>query len=140
MPIRNRIINHPDDLSGLSVWPLRQPSPRGHVRIAGKTDKRKRSKWEKDLNRAYRACGCGTASVGTLLGLTTSGIWYYAAMWRQVDFGWSEGLSLFAIVVVGTAIGKLLGLLQAEHKLKQTIAKVRKEWKAPPQKRGADHC
>jgi hypothetical protein len=140
MPIRNRIINHPDDLSGLSVWPLKQPSPRGHVRIAGKSDKRKRSKWEKDLNRAYRACGCGMASLGTVMGLAAAGAWYFAGMYGKGDFGWTEGLNLFVVVVVGTAIGKLLGLLQAEHSLKRTIAQVKKEWKAPPQKRGADHC
>ena len=139
MPIY-RTINHPDDLSALSVWPLRQPKPRGHVRIAGKTDKRKRSKWESDLNRAYRACGCGTASLGTVTGLVAAAIWYGVRIWGQTDFGWREGLCLFAIVAVGTAIGKLIGLLQAEHKLKLVIAEVRKEWKAPPQKRGADHC
>ena len=138
MPI-HRTIYHPDDLSALSVWPLKQPSPRGHVRIAGRTDKRQRNKWEKDLNRAYRACGCGTASLGTVFGLIGAAAWYGASMWGT-GFGWREGLCLFAIVAAGTAIGKLLGLLQAEHNLKRTIAGVRKEWKAPPQKRGGDHC
>ena len=136
----HRTIYHPDDLSALSVWPLKQPSPRGHVRIAGRTDKRRRTKWEKELNRAYRACGCGTAALGTMLGLLAAAIWYGAGIWGQTDFGWRQVLCLFAIVAVGTAIGKLIGLLQAEHNLKRTIAHVRKEWKAPPQKRGAHHC
>lgn len=141
MPVPNRIIYHPAELAALSVLPLMQPQPRGAIRIeTAAVERDTRLAWEKQLNRAYHACGCGEASLGGLTGLIASGIWAGVRAADGAGFGWSEGLIVAGCTVAGIILGKMAGLLRAQARLKALVKTIRAEWKAEPRTVADDEC
>lgn len=133
MPAPNRLIRHPAELAALSVFPLMHPRPRGTIKIESEAlaDDR-RSAWEKRLNHAYRACGCGEASLGTVTGLIFAGVWIGLRISDGSGFDTGSGLILAGSAIVGTAFGKVVGLLRAEARLRHLVKEIKAEWKAEP--------
>jgi hypothetical protein len=141
MALSDRIIRHPGELSGLSVLPLMRPRPAGIVRVESDAlDAASRSNWERRLNRAYRACGCGEASLGTVTGLLMGAVWS-GTRWTLGSgtvFGTVE--ILLGCIVIGTILGKAVGLLRAQAKLNDLIKEIRAEWKGEPIAHREDPC
>jgi hypothetical protein len=127
-----RVIRTPADLAGLSVLPLMQPRPRGIIRIeAAGLGEEQRSVWERQLNKAYGACACGEASLGTLCGLIFAGLWLAAVGAGGPGFGWADAGVLFGGVVVGTVLGKTMGLVRAQTRLQRLAGEIGAQWDAP---------
>lgn len=127
-----RVIRTPADLGGLSVMPLMQPRPRGIIRFETDTlSEEQRARWERQLNRAYGACACGEASLGTISGLLLSGLWLAVAGAGDPGFGWADAGVLAAGAVAGTALGKIMGLVRAQAKLERVAAEIGTQWDAP---------
>ncbi|MEA2934072.1 MAG: hypothetical protein QOD74_718 [Variibacter sp.] len=127
-----RIIRSPHELAALSVMPLMQPRPRRPIRLATETiTEEQRATWERQLNRAYGACGCGEASLGTLTGLLIAGGGLAIVGAGSPGFGWADAGVLVAGVAVGTALGKFMGLGRAQAKLRRLVREIRTQWEAP---------
>jgi hypothetical protein len=140
-PAPNRVIRHPADLGALSVFTLMQPSPRGTVTIESDAlDETTRSAWERRLNRAYRACGCGEAALGTIVGLIVAGVWIAVRMADGDRFRLEEWLIILGSAIVGTALGKTVGLLRAKSRLEHLIKEIAAEWKAEPRRFADTGC
>jgi hypothetical protein len=141
MPTLNRIIRHPTDLAALSVLPLMQPRPRGNIRIESDAiNADRRVAWERQLNRAYHACGCGEASLGTVIGLIAGGIWVVVRASAGLGFGLRGGMILLGCAVVGTAFGKVAGLWRAQARLQNLVRDIKGEWRAPPRPAADSNC
>jgi hypothetical protein len=129
MKTREHIINHPSQLNSLSVLPLAKLPGMGTIRLTGTfKDHPQRAELEDRLNRQYRACGCATSAQFLLVGAVGSIV---VAAFMNVRDAWS--LSTSAAVVVGVSIvalaaGKLVGLMQANRRLKETVAEIQRLW------------
>jgi hypothetical protein len=127
-----RVIRTPADLGALSVLPLMQPRPRGIIRFEADTlSEEQRAVWERQLNRAYGACACGEASLGTISGVLLAGLWLAVVGAGDPGFGWADAGVLFAGAVGGTALGKVMGLVRAQAKLERVAAEIGTQWDAP---------
>jgi hypothetical protein len=136
-----RTVHHPAQLAALSVLPLRQTSPRGAIKLdAPKMGESERAAWEKRLNRAFHACGCGEASLGTLVGLIASGTWVGIRIVNTGGTGLGDLFIVLAGVVIGTTFGKIAGLVRAEAKLHRLVRELQTEWKAEPLRFADDDC
>lgn len=136
-----RTLSHPDDLRALSVLPLKQPRPRGRIRIADdRLDEQRRGDWEGRLNRAYHACGCGEAALGLVTGLVVGGIWIGIDVLGGARVGWTEGLWLLVAAIAGDVLGKIAGLYRAESRLRRLTHEIAAEWHASPRTYAGSHC
>jgi hypothetical protein len=87
---------------------------------------------EAELNRRYYACGCELGAAGLLVGMAGSCGWQ---AYRYFSIGGSMrsavGRVLF-VAVIGTVVGKFIGLLNAGRVLRQTVQSTQKQWKVVP--------
>jgi hypothetical protein len=136
-----RPVTHPDDLKGLSVMPLMHPNPRGRLVLQDKSlPDEVRSRWEKDLNRAYAACGCGEASLGLVVGLLAALIFIATQVLSGIPLtGW-HGLWLFLAVAIGQGLGKFAGLVRAQSRLARLVVEIGRDWRAEPRAHSHDAC
>ena len=133
-------VSHPDELAGLSVYPWRRSRSRGRVHLADASlDRETRGEWEKRLNRAIAACGCGEASLGLLTGALIGGGWL---AWRWLDSGASTISWTLPVIaaLVGSFAGKAAGLMRAQGKLKRLTRTIRRDWKAKPRVYAKSDC
>jgi hypothetical protein len=141
-PASWRIVRHPSELAALSVLPLRQPRPRGRVVLWDPhVAEEERLDWEARLNRSYRACGCGEASLGLLVGLLGAG----AVVGALALDGAGPGAVAAAGWVLGSAIagnllGKAMGLWRAEARLKRLVREITARWPHEPRPTSAEGC
>jgi hypothetical protein len=80
------------------------------------------AEWERRLRRSRSECGCGTSAAFLLCSL----LGYLAACWLRVSLlppGPLARIGVGLLVVAGaTCAGKILGLMRARSRLKQSIA------------------
>ena len=83
--------------------------------------------YQNELNTYYYACGCSESANGFFLGVILGSLWV-AASWFQ---GVTPGLFTIAVGILfamaGGIIGKAVGKLLANKKLKQTILNLRSQ-------------
>ncbi len=120
---------NPAQLNALSTIPFIRTSGIGKLRLGGNiTEHPERTRWEKELNRHYHACGCDTGAKGLLISLLAGSTWagysYSQGSWGA---GFAAGVAL-SITIGGAMIGKLSGLMRANRKLKQTISEIQSQW------------
>jgi hypothetical protein len=112
------------------VWriiPSRTPN-RVLIEAEGASAERVRS-WEKQLSHLQNVCGCEQGA----LGLITGAVGYVLYLFLRSG-GWGHpGRNEFwvglGVVVATTSIGKLLGLLVAQRRLKRVIKEIQSQWK-----------
>ena len=86
-----------------------------------------KSFWQNELNTHYYACGCDESAVGFFLGVILGSLW--------LAFSWFQGITpdfitiIIAVMVAaaGGLIGKAIGKLIANQKLKTLILILQKE-------------
>lgn len=82
--------------------------------------------WERELNRHHLACGCETAAVGAVSGVAFAvALTVHSAVAGSFDGG-LVAASWVACILLGTAAGKLAGLLRANRRLNGVISKVQR--------------
>lgn len=117
------VFEHPAQLDALT--PLLVPRRQGALRLGGTmADHPKRAEWERELNRAYRACGCDTGAAGMIAG-TFAGVVIAIAMvlldrWTLLGAACVAFLFAFA----GAAAGKLAGVLAARARLARVVREI----------------
>jgi hypothetical protein len=119
------VLSEPSELGGLSTLRSRG---RRRIRLSGRLAGHERSaEWERDLNRHYLACGCDAGARGTFIGLIGATLLAIDALMRGW-LGWT-GLVLLslALIVAASGLGKLVGLLQANRRLKQLIHQIQQQ-------------
>jgi hypothetical protein len=79
-------------------------------------------RWERDLNKSFRECGCSHAAVCTALVLGGSLIWFvfHLSSWRPLLL-WV----LIALLLAAT-LGKLAGLAWARFRIARVVGQMRK--------------
>ena len=89
------------------------------LNIAGFTEKHKK-RWESKINTYYSACGCEEGSVSIFVGVL---LYVVYLILRNADspIGWTDLLSVFVLVLLSGAVGKLYGLYHGKVQLNKTI-------------------
>ena len=86
--------------------------------------------YQNELNTHYYACGCNESANGFFLGVILGSLWV-AASWFG---GGTPGLITIAagilFAMAGGILGKAVGKLIANKKLKQTVLAMQNEWPA----------
>lgn len=133
MPSHELRLNHPSQLKRLSTLPVRRQPGIARLRLEGAISESPQAQaWERDLNRAYFACGCAAAAAGLLLGLLLAAP---VVAWALVGGARQSGATLGVaaiIVIAGALAGKLLGLLAAERRLRAVAEQIARAWPLPP--------
>jgi hypothetical protein len=80
-------------------------------------------RWQADLNRQLKACGC--KSGGLLASMALTAYVVYLVLHLANLATWTECTVGLGVVVVAGAVGKLLGLVHARSRLRKTIYEVR---------------
>ena len=115
-------INNIEELQHLRTRATPKLVPGGgriKLNIAGFTEKH-RLRWENRINTYYSACGCFEGSVSILVGVMLY-VAYLLLRNAASPLGWVDLISVFVLVLLAGAFGKLYGLYQGKIKLKKTI-------------------
>ncbi len=129
---RRQTIGHPSELSALSVLPwVRMPGSGRIVITDERLEEKQRAAWEQKLNRLYFACGCDRAAIGLALGVIGYLLWLVARPGRWSEVGGIDVLVGVGVVAVTAGVGKTIGLVGANRRLKQTVRDIQGEWKVP---------
>ena len=122
------LIQHPSELNPLQNLPFTRRSTRGPLRLAETFGGKDRASLEKELNRHYYACGCTEGAKGLLLGLFIGTVLsmsaWFRASWSLLD----AGTLLLSGAILGAVVGKVIGLLHANMRLRATIRHVKDTW------------
>jgi hypothetical protein len=126
----DQMIVHPSQLVSLSVFPGRRTPGRGRIVIRDeRLEAGVRQAWEQRLNRLYFACGCDRAALGLGAGVMAALVWsvvtshgWPQASWR--GFGLGAGFA-----IAGGLVGKTVGLIGAERRLRATVHEIRSQWR-----------
>lgn len=124
MKSKLHIIYHPADLKALSVLPLKRWPGQRRVAISERLiPSPKRESLERQLNEKLFACGCPQATIGLLLAVVGYVAW---ALVLGSDIGIARHIGQgIGAAAAGTMIGKFVGLLAAERRLKQVADEIR---------------
>lgn len=74
--------------------------------------------WQKQLDRAYFACGCGEGAAFAVLGVVGYAAWAVA---RPEPLAWLDLLWLVGTFFVAAGLGKAIGLARARRRLARTV-------------------
>jgi hypothetical protein len=126
-------IRHPSQLSAMSVWRMiwRRTPPRVQIEAEGASAERVRM-WESQMSRLQGACGCEQGAIGLIGGL---GVYLLFLLLRPGGWGHPGRREFwigFGLIVGTTSVGKFLGLLLAQRKLKLVIKEIQTHWKSQP--------
>jgi hypothetical protein len=128
-------IRHPSQLSAVSLWRMiwRRTPPRVLIEAegAGASAARVRA-WESQLSRLQSACGCEQGATGLIAGL---GVYLLFLLLRSGGWGHPGRREFWiglGVITSTTSVGKLLGLLLAQRRLKRLIKEIQTHWKPQP--------
>jgi len=126
--MRQFVINHPSQLNSLSTLPFSRRTGIGKIVFNESFLHPDKEKWQQKLNREYYACGCSEGAKALLIGL------FIFLMVGVIGFfysNWSLSKSV-TVIFVGTiamsVLGKLIGLVKANKKLRATIQEIQSVW------------
>lgn len=129
MKSKEFIIYHPSQLNSLSTLPFTHHKGRGKIVINDSFKHANKEQLEHDLNKNYYACGCNQGAKALLIGLLVFGL---AGLYGFYTYEWSVTKSLtwcFGGAILMSIVGKLIGLVQANGKLKKIIREIQSVWK-----------
>ena len=129
MKSKQFIINHPSQLNSLSTLPFTHRTGLGKIVFNDSFQHSNKEQMERDLNKNYYACGCSQGAKALLIGLLVFGV---AGSYGFYNYDWSVTKSLtsfFGGAILMSLLGKLIGLVQANGKLKNTIREIQSVWK-----------
>src|SRR5438045_2773526 len=130
--VDNRLehIRHPSQLSAPSMWRMiwRRIPPRLLIEAEGTSAERVLT-WESQLSHLQSACGCEQGAVGLIVGLGTCLLFLLLRSGGWGHPGRREFWIGLGVVTSTTSVGKLIGLLLAQRKLKRVIKEIQTHWK-----------
>lgn len=131
-----QLFSEPSELGALSTLSSLRSRGRRRIRLSGRLAGQERSaEWERDLNRYYLACGCDTGARGAFIGFIGATLLTIDSLMRG-GLGWTGLVVLsLALVIVASGLGKLVGLLQADRRLKQLVHRIQQQ--VPPERAAA---
>lgn len=83
--------------------------------------------WQNELNTYYYACGCDESAGGFFIGVILGSVWVASSWFQGITPGLMIIASGFLFAVSGGLIGKAIGKLIANQKLKRTIRHIQDE-------------
>lgn len=87
-----------------------------------------KSFWQNELNTYYYACGCDESAGGFFIGVILGSLWI-ASSWSQGEIpGLITVASGVLLAIVCGLVGKVVGKLKANKKLKQTVRFIQNAW------------
>jgi hypothetical protein len=129
--MKNKVfrIYHPSQLNSLSTLPFIHRNGLGKIILDESFQSSKKKQFESELNKAYHACGCDLGAKALIIGLilitATGFIGGQFAIWSL-----TKTLSvILAGAIVISIFGKLVGLVLANRRLKQTVREIQSEWR-----------
>ena len=129
MKNKQYIINHPSQLKALSTLPFTHRAGLGKIIINDSFQHENKDQMEYNLNKNYYACGCSQGAKALLIGLLVFGV---VGFYGFNYYDWSVAKSLtsfFGGAILMSILGKLIGLVQANNKLKETTKEIQSVWK-----------
>lgn len=127
---REQVFTHPSQLNTLSALPFLRTGSMGRLRLGGSLESHpNRQQWEVELNRHYHACGCQASAAALLVALMLSVLWAgYRVINAQMELD-SAAWLVFMFAIAGAVLGKLVGRIDANNKLKKTAKDIQEQWK-----------
>jgi hypothetical protein len=124
------IIQNPEQLTDLKIWPLPFFRPEINLKIeADSIPEEQKKKWENRLKKRMEDCGCELAGMGFTFGAFSYVIWIFAGPTKLIDLNlnhiWQGILAALALLTVG----KLIGLRRARRKLDKAVKEIESMWK-----------
>jgi hypothetical protein len=129
MKSKQYIINHPSQLNSLSTFPFTNRPGLGKIVFNDSFQHSNKEQMEHDLNKNYYACGCSQGAKALLIGLLVFGVF---GLYGFYYYDWSVTkclISFFGGAILMSLLGKFIGLVQANRKLKKTIGEIQCVWK-----------
>ena len=130
MKTYNTIIDHPSELNALSSFPFSRKRGLGKIVLSEAFQHEDREQLEKDINTHYYACGCNTSAKYLLSGLVI-GVLLVAGtnFLPNYQLNLSPITTILVTTIGGGILGKIVGLLSANAKLKRSIHTVQALWR-----------
>ena len=128
MKTREFVIHHPSQLNSLSTLPFSRRAWIGRIVLSESYHHNDKDEAEGELNKYYYACGCSQGAKGLILGLAIFGL---VGLFGYYSYDWvlSKSISVFLSgAILAAIIGKLIGLVQANERLKKRIQKIQAVW------------
>lgn len=129
MKKKQYLVYHPSQLNSLSTLPWAHRSGIGKIVLADSFQHDRKDQFESALNKSYYACGCDQGAKALILGLLlfaiAGGAGHVNAAWP-----WSQTIStILGGSILMALTGKLIGLMAANRRLKQTVREIQTDWK-----------
>ena len=126
-------IRHPSQLSALSVWRMIRWQAPDRVLIEAEDTPAERTRlWEKQLGHLQSACGCEQGAAGLIVGAIGYALFLFLRPGGWGHPGRREFWIGLAVLMTTTSVGKFLGLLLAQRRLKRVIGEIQTHWKPRP--------
>ena len=122
-------IDHPSQLDALSVLPLMRPVSRHPVLLAGELSHHPmKEKWESQLNRLQRECGCGFAGVAMFAGVLIGTVLTFFVPVMHSGGLLSSSIWIGTIAIACAIVGKFIALIGIQKRLRNVIEEIQQQW------------
>ena len=130
MKTKQTIIEHPSQLNALSAFSFSRRRGRGKIQLSQSFQHPERGQLEAAINKNYYACGCSTSARYLIAGLVIGGLALGVDTYLLQDSWIQWPMTIVLATTFGGAIlGKLVGLANANAKLKRSIHTVQAFWR-----------
>jgi hypothetical protein len=134
MKRNNTEIQHPSQLNSLTSFSMFRGRGRGRISLSSTFDHPNKKEWESQLNRNYYACGCDSGAKGLMIFLA-AGVTYVFLFKSAGEIGIVKSIFMvIGISLLGAFLGKSMGLIYANRRLKRTINAIQSNWKTEDRK------
>ena len=122
------IIKHPSQLNSLSTLPLFHRTGLGKIVFNESLQHPNKAQWEREINKNYYACGCSQGAKALIIGLLVFGI-AGGIGYNNLDWSITNTLvTIFGGALAMAIVGKFIGLMNANGKLKETVREIQSVW------------
>ncbi len=123
------IIQNPEQLSGLKIWPLPFFRPEINLKIESEAiPEEQKTKWEKRLKERMEDCGCELAGMGFTFGAFSYVIWIFAGPIKLAELNLNHIWQGIIAAIVLLTVGKLFGLRRAGRRLDKAVREIQDMW------------
>jgi len=123
------IIQNPEQLSDLKIWPLPFFRPEINLKIeADSIPEEQKMKWEKRLKERMEDCGCELAGMGFTFGAFSYVIWIFAGPIKLTELNLNNLWQGILAAIILLTIGKLFGLRRARKRLMKAVREIQDTW------------
>lgn len=124
------IIEHPSQLNALNAFSIARRRGVGKIQFSDSFQHFEREQLENEINKNYYSCGCDTSARYLIAGLVIGALLVVLDSTLLKDQWISNPVLTILVITIGGAIlGKLVGLVKANFKLKRTIHTVQALWR-----------